>query len=100
MSIQRLDAGPLIEARAPGDDKFRYGMGQFPMGTVRMYAAGDVGPSTVNLSILRAGNRYDDVLQVRPDSSVRVNGRLCVNNTCFDEEQLQKMLGRFYVLKA
>jgi hypothetical protein len=79
INMANSDPGPMIErnyAAENGND--RYGLGQYPNGTTRVYAAGGFGPATVNLSIARDNGAFDDVLSVRTNNTVSVNGDLSV----------------------
>lgn len=54
----------------------KYGIGQYQNGALRIFTAGDFAPATLNLSIAKPNNSFDDVLQVRNDKSVSLGGRL------------------------
>lgn len=89
------DPGPMIErSYSENNTADRYGVGQFTDGKMRLYAAGHYQPATVNLSVARANGKFDDVVQVKTDSSVDVNGtlrvkgqnsQLCVGDACMDQ---------------
>ncbi len=53
IQMARGNPGPMIERKYGNNQDNRYGIGQFPMGTQRMYAAQAWGPATVNLSMAR-----------------------------------------------
>lgn len=98
--------GPMIEKNMGGDNN-RYGVGQYTNGVMRMYAAGSVPSATLNLSLAQANNTFDDVVQIRSDKAVHVNGaanfneaavfnkdatfkkNLCVGSTCVDETKFK-----------
>ncbi len=86
VKMTRNDPGPMVEKHY-GSDSNRYGIGQFEDGTMRMYTAGYYGPASVNLSIARDKNTFDDVLQIKNDKSVNVNGSLCLGNICLKNNQ-------------
>lgn len=73
--------GAMIERNYGADNgNDRYGFGQFQNGTARLYASGSNPQASLNLSIARSNNAFDDVLTVRPDRSVLVNGTLVSQN--------------------
>ena len=68
ININFGDPGPMIERNySPGSTHDRYGLGQFPGGTARVYAANNFGPATVNLSFAKENNQFDDVLVANRD---------------------------------
>lgn len=73
VKMVRGDPGPMIEKNY-GRDSDRYGVGQFGGGTMRVYTAGFHGPASLNLSVARDSGGFDDVLKVRTDRSVEVDG--------------------------
>lgn len=86
ISITSNDPGAFIEKNYnPTTTSSRYGIGQFPNGTMRMYAAKASTPATVNLSLAGDNNTFDDILQVKNDRSVNVNGKLCLGTQCLEE---------------
>lgn len=86
IKMTRADPGPMIEKHY-GSDSNRYGVGQFENGNMRIYTAGYYGPASVNLSIARDNNKFDDVLQIKTDKSVNVNGSLCLGDVCLRNNQ-------------
>jgi hypothetical protein len=80
IQITNGDPGPLIEKRYNlqnyGD---RYGVGQFPNGQMKMYAATSF-PGNVSMSLARADGTFDDIITVNPNKSVNIKGPLNVIN--------------------
>jgi hypothetical protein len=72
ISVTNNDPGPLIEKNY-GKDADRYGVGQFPSGTTRLYAA-TAYPGSVNLSLAKDNNTFDDVVSVKPNRDVNITG--------------------------
>lgn len=68
----RDDPGPMIE-KAYGDNT-KYGIGQYPNGTMRLYTAAGYGPATLNLSLAKPDGQFDDVIKMRTDKSIDING--------------------------
>jgi hypothetical protein len=80
IQITNGDPGPLIEKRYNlqnyGD---RYGVGQFPNGQMKMYAATSF-PGNVSMSLARVDGTFDDIITVNPNKSVNIKGPLNVIN--------------------
>ena len=65
ISMTRGDPGPMIERvynNAVTND--RYGVGQYPGGVMRMYAADAFGPAKLSLGFARTNGEFNDVLNV------------------------------------
>jgi hypothetical protein len=73
VQMAKGNPGAMIE-RNYGKDSDRYGIGQYDNGTMRMYTAGWYAPATLNLSIARDKNTFDDVIKIKTDKSVTVDG--------------------------
>lgn len=74
--------GPMIQTddnKATTDSKF--GLGQYAGGQTRVYAAGSNLQSAVNLSIARANGNFDDIVKVKNDKTVEVNGRIVADDS-------------------
>jgi hypothetical protein len=56
----------------------RYGVGQFPNGSMKMYTSTTYQPATVALSLAKADGTFDDVLTVDNERVTRANGDLDV----------------------
>jgi hypothetical protein len=88
-SIERTDTGaggpgPLIQTTYGNDVNHRYGVGQWPNGATRMYAATHFGNSSVNLSFSKADGSFNDVLTAKNNpgnagGTVSVNGNMTVD---------------------
>jgi hypothetical protein len=76
IQMERGDPGAMIERKYGNNQGDRYGVGQFPAGTHRVYAAQAFGPATVNLSMAKSDGGFNDVLTVDNNSHVAVNGKL------------------------
>lgn len=53
--------------------------------------------ATVNLSLSKGANQFDDILTVNNNREVRINGasgKLCLNTTCVDEGTLKRILAK------
>ena len=74
VQIDRGDPGPMIEKRYTGGDNNRYGIGQFENGTLRMYTASSYMPATLNLSLAKPNGQFDDIVKMKTDRSLEVNG--------------------------
>lgn len=70
LSVQDTDPGPLVEKQYGADRGSRYGVGQFPNGQTRMYAASSHAPATVNLSFAKPDGSFADVLTANNDASL------------------------------
>ena len=94
VEVTNGDPGPLIEKVYNGGNGDRYGVGQWPNGTTRLYAAGPYGPSTINLSFAHdGGGSFTDVVTVDQSNTVKINGKLCIGSTCITESDLQNIIG-------
>jgi hypothetical protein len=71
ISINNNDPGPLIEKNY-GSLADRYGIGQFPGGTTKVYSA-DTG--TLSLSQAKANGSFDDILTIKPDKNININSQ-------------------------
>jgi hypothetical protein len=72
-TVTNNDPGPMIEKNY-GSAGNRFGMGQFPAGTTRFYAGADSSSSSLNLSLAKRDNSFDDILSVKNDRSTNING--------------------------
>lgn len=67
--------GPFIERTWDQKDKGnRYGVGQFPNGTMKVYGAGSYGPTTVSMSMAKADGTFNDILTVNNQNQTVMNG--------------------------
>jgi hypothetical protein len=74
VSVGNKDPGPLIE-KSYGTDDNRYGVGQWANGNTRLYAGTTTtSPGTVNLSLAKANNTFDDVVSIKPNRDVNISG--------------------------
>lgn len=73
VQMARGDPGPMIE-RSYGSDNNRYGVGQFPNGTLRMYSGNGFAGSTINLSLAKTGGQFDDVVKIKANKDVEISG--------------------------
>jgi hypothetical protein len=76
--ISVTNPGVLIDKNY-GSDSDRYGIGQFDNGATRVYAATKFGPATVNLSLAKNNNQFDDILTIRTDRTTNIKGPLGVS---------------------
>ena len=89
INITRKDPGPMIE-RNDGEDANRFGVGQFAGGKLRVYGSSVTG-SSVNLSLAKGKGTFDDIVEVKADKTVNVNGPVsfnggvCIGSTCLRE---------------
>ena len=95
VSITNADPGPLIE-KSYGSSGNRYGVGQFPSGTTRLYASDDMAFASVNLSFAKGDGSFGDVVKVSKDGSSFktsvTDGKLCVQDTCISKAALDKIV--------
>ncbi len=89
--------GAFIEKNYnPSVTNNRYGMGQWANDT-RLYAGGGNPQSSVNMSIAKANNTFEDVLKVKADKSVDIMGQLnvqknlCIGQNCIDDVTYRKI---------
>lgn len=75
VSVTNNDPGPMLEKNY-GKNSDRYGVGQFPTGSMRMYTASAFGPASVSLSLAKDDGSFDDVVKVGTDKTAVVNGKL------------------------
>jgi hypothetical protein len=91
--------GPMLERKASAKADDRYGVGLFSNGTLRMYSAGYNGAGSVNLSVARGNDKYDDVITVKTDKTVDIKGTtnmttgsaFCFPKTCLRETEDGKL---------
>lgn len=81
LAIQPNNPGPMIEKMYNSFDQ-RYGIGQFPAGTMRMYTGAN-GTSTANLSLAKADGTFDDILTIKTDRSTNIKSDLVVNGNLY-----------------
>ena len=97
LQMSHADPGAMIERKYNNSQGDRYGIGQFPNGTMRIYAASDYGPSTINTSFANKDGTFADVMAVKKDGTidmVSANGRtakLCIDAQCITKEDIVKM---------
>lgn len=77
VNFTESDPGAMIEKSYGGNDD-RYGVGQFPGGSMRMYTANKYQPATAGLSIAKADGGLDDVLTIDTNKTTRIHGDLDV----------------------
>lgn len=65
--IKLTNEGPMIE-KTNSNVGDRYGIGQFPGGSARMYSSGGYVPSSVNLSFAKSDGNFNDVIQLKQDN--------------------------------
>ena len=73
INMIRNDPGAMIEKKY-GDDSNRYGVGQFPNGSMRMYTSSSYGPASVSLSLAKKNGDFDDVVKVNTNKTVDISG--------------------------
>jgi hypothetical protein len=79
INFAKHDPGAMIE-KTYGQNNDRYGVGQFPNGSMRMYTASHFKPATAGLSLAKADGTFDDVLTIDTNKSTRIHGDLDVQN--------------------
>jgi hypothetical protein len=78
IQVTNSDPGPLIEKNY-GRNADRYGVGQFPFGTMRMYTASSFTPATVNLSVAKDDGGFDDYLKIHTNGHTKIGGSFGAN---------------------
>jgi hypothetical protein len=73
INITKSDPGAMVEKVYSGAGD-RYGIGQFPNGSMRMYTASTHKPATAGLSIANPNGTLNDVLTVTTDNVTNVHG--------------------------
>jgi hypothetical protein len=74
INVLNSDPGPLIE-KSYGSAGSRYGIGQYPNSTNRVYAANDSVTSSIAMGFAKADGTFNDVLTVKNiDKSVNISG--------------------------
>lgn len=94
ISIRNADPGPMIERNYNKNaTDNRYGLGQFQNGQLRLYTATGHAPATINLSLAKTNGGFDDILKVKTDRSVEINGSLCMApKSCLNATQFAKLI--------
>lgn len=69
--VTNNDPGALVEKRYTGAAD-RYGVGQYPNGALRMYAANALGSATVSLGFATGETTFSDVIQCKQNGAVRL----------------------------
>jgi hypothetical protein len=102
VSVRSGDPGPMIEknydSSSPGN---RYGMGQFPGGITRTYAAGAYPQASLGMSYAQSDGSFVDVLKISKANPTTyqtdiAKGNLCMGGTCINPKQfaaLSKLAG-------
>lgn len=92
-----LQIGSVVEKKNSTNPSDRSGVGAFANGVTRVYTTGSVPGSSVNLSVAKSATAYEDVVTVKQDKRVDINGplsmkerasaskELCVGNVCLRE---------------
>lgn len=75
INFAKHDPGVMIE-KTYGKNDHRYGIGQFPNGTMRMYTGNGHKPATAGLSLAKADGNLEDVLTIDTEKTTRVHGDL------------------------
>jgi hypothetical protein len=94
LRMTKRDPGSMIESRNGKHDKDRYGIGQYPNGTMRMYAAADFAPSKITTSFANSDGTFQDVMTVRKDGTVNMNSKqgntakLCIDAQCLTKQDI------------
>jgi hypothetical protein len=68
----------MIEKKYGNNNGDRYGIGQTANGEMRMYTSTVWGPASVNLSLAKADGNFTDVVKVKTDKSVNIDGSLII----------------------
>lgn len=79
INFAKADPGVMVE-KTYGTNDNRYGIGQFPNGTMRMYTANAHKPATAGFSLAKKDGNLEDVLTIDTDKTTRVHGDLDVQN--------------------
>jgi hypothetical protein len=77
INFAQPDPGVMIE-KTYGANNDRYGVGQFPNGSMRMYNSTKYGPATSGLALTKADGKLDDVLTIDTSKTTRIHGDLDV----------------------
>jgi hypothetical protein len=75
VTVTPNDPGAMIEKAYPGNHK--YGLGQYPNGQVKVYAAQPHTPASVSLSMAKADGSFDDRVTAT-NNGVLINGATSV----------------------
>lgn len=91
IQMAKFDPGPMIEKKYRNDPADRYGIGQWPYGQTRVYAAGRYDRSRVNLSFANPDGSFSDVVQVdRQGLNVTpADGKVCIAGRCMTKDTIQ-----------
>jgi hypothetical protein len=73
VAVTNGNPGPMIEKKYSGLGD-RYGLGQWPSGTSRVYAASSFPAASVNLSFAKPDGSFNDVLTANNDGAVIASG--------------------------
>ena len=88
VNVITTNPGPIIEVANGGMNLGdRYGMGQWPNGTTRLYAANATPNSTINLSYAKTDGNFNDALRVSQAGTNVLQGQLCMQNECITKDQ-------------
>jgi hypothetical protein len=75
IAVTNADPGPMIEKSYTAANKGdRYGVGQFPNGAMRVYAAANHAPATVAMAFAKSDGSFTDALVAANDGSVTAAG--------------------------
>ena len=88
IQVTNNDPGVLIEKNY-GATNNRYGIGQYPMGQVKVYTASSFPETNISLSKTNLNGTFDDMLTVKKDGA-NVN-QLCLGTVCINQNQLQAL---------
>ena len=91
VTVRDNDPGPFVEKRYGANLGDRYGVGQFPNGTTRMYAADTLPSSSVNLAFARSDGNFTDVLRVDKTGTKVLQGDFCVQDKCLSKQQIDTL---------
>lgn len=72
--FNRMDPGAMVEKRYSDDDADRYGMGQFDHGQYRIYSGSRLKDASLNLSLAKERNTFDDIVKIKTDRTVEIKG--------------------------
>jgi hypothetical protein len=97
LKVVGLLQADMVEKKGSTNGSDRSGLGNFQGGATRVYASGLVPGASVNLSVAKSATAYDDVVSVKQDKRVDVNGpssfnergsfkkELCIGSVCLKE---------------
>ena len=103
-SFAKSSSGPMIERNVGSSAKHAYGVGNFADGSIRLYGASGVDPSSVRLSFAKDNNQFSDVLTVsktgvKVDANMEVARSVNINEKLNIADPMSDLTGNPYSLQ-